>query len=93
VLHAERLDQRRKRIHPITLPIAALPDGAVVVHAGAAFTIVAGRAHRWSERGYGAAWVLDAIDGLLTPPSTLAALRAGYRPVLHPSIADAAANA
>jgi len=27
-----------------------------------------------------------SIDGLLTPPSTLMALRAGYRPALHPSI-------
>ena len=92
VLHAERLDHRRKRIHPLALPIAALPDGAVVARDGAAFTIVGGRAHRWSERGYDAAQSLDAVDGLLTPPSTLAALQAGYRPVLQPSI-DAAASA
>ena len=31
-------------------------------------------------------WKFLACDALLTPPSTLGALRAGYRPVLHPSI-------
>jgi hypothetical protein len=30
---------------------------------------------------------IPRYDTLLTPPSTLGALRAGYRPVLHPSIA------
>jgi len=90
VLHAQRLDHRRKRIRALDEPIAALPDGAVVARGGAAFTIVRGLAHRWSERGYDAGRRLDTADGLLTPPSTLAALHAGYRPVLHPSIDGAA---
>jgi hypothetical protein len=42
------------------------------------------------DTGYGAPEQLSQADGLLTPPSTLAALAAGYRPVLHPSIASAA---
>jgi hypothetical protein len=86
ILHAERLDRRRKRIHPLVVPIAELPDGAVVVRNAEAFTIVSGRAHRWTEGGYDAALRLGDADGLLTPPSTLAALHSGYRPVLHPSI-------
>ena len=49
------------------------------------FLIVAGRALQWSMAGYREA--ADAIEDamLLTPPSTLRALEAGYRPVLHPS--------
>ncbi len=34
----------------------------------------------------GRAEQLRHADGLLTPPSTLMALGAGYRPALHPSI-------
>ena len=61
-----------------------LPDGAVVSAAGEAYTIVQGRAFRWTARGYKAARGVPRIDGLLTPPSTLLAMGAGYRPVLHP---------
>ena len=88
VLHSERLDHRRKRIHPLTMPITALPDGAAVVHDDAAFIIAQGRAFRWSEHGYEPLQHLAHADGLLTPPSTLQALRAGYRPALHPAIAQ-----
>ena len=44
-----------------------------------------GRALLWSPAGYHKA--RDAIKDamLLTPPSTLRALSAGYRPVLHKS--------
>src|ERR1700722_19997036 len=31
VLHAERLEQGRKRVHPIPSPAAELPDGTVIV--------------------------------------------------------------
>ena len=86
VLHSERLDHRLKRVHPLVMPIADLPDGAVVVHRDAAFTIVRGQGHRWSKHGYDSARQLAHADGLLTPPSTLNAMRAGYRPLLHPAI-------
>lgn len=86
VLHSERLDHRLKRVHPLVMPIADLPDGAVVVHRDAAFTIVRGQGYRWSEHGYDSAQQLAHADGLLTPPSTLNAMRAGYRPLLHPAI-------
>jgi hypothetical protein len=83
VLHGERLERGRKRLHP--LPMARLPDGAMVQRGEESFLIVQGRALRWSMAGYQKAdgEVSDAM--LLTPPSTLRALRAGYRPVLHPS--------
>jgi hypothetical protein len=89
VLHRERLERGRKRIHPITGPVAALPDGAMIVVAGSAFTLRSGQAHRWTNVGYAPAERLGHADGLLTPPSTLLALSVGYRPVLHPKITQA----
>lgn len=81
VLHAERLRGREKRLHP--LPSGDLPQGVVVAAGDAAF-LWAGRWLRWSPDGYAGA-AAPEFDGMLTPPSTCAALRAGYRPVLHPT--------
>ena len=88
VLHRERLEGGRKRLHPIPAPLAALPDGTVICVGAEAFTLRAGLAHRWTQEGYAPARRLQQADRLVTPPSTLRALQAGYRPVLHPSIAD-----
>jgi hypothetical protein len=87
VLHEERLDHGRKRLHAMPGDVGELPDGAVIAAAGEVCTIVRGRAFRWSKQGYQAAPEISRADGLLTPPSTLLLLRAGYRPVLHPAIA------
>ena len=89
ILHRERVDGRAKRRHPLTAPPDTLPDGAMVAAGEDAYLITTGKAHRWSFGGY-AATTLPAIDALLTPPSTLNALRAGYRPVLDPSVGEAA---
>jgi len=86
VLHAERLDRGRKRVHPIPGPVDELPDGTVIAAEGQAYTIAQGRAFRWTERGYEAAPQIPRAAGLLTPPSTVSALRAGYRPALHPDV-------
>jgi hypothetical protein len=86
ILHDERLEHGRKRVHQIPAPVPSLPDGAVVVAAGSAFTLSSGLAHRWTNEGYDPPVPLHSADGLLTPPSTLMALGAGYRPVLHQSI-------
>ena len=85
-LHAERLERGHKRVHGIPGPVGELPDGAVITAAGAAFTLARGHAFRWTEEGYRAAQQFPRADGLLTPPSTLLAMRAGYRPVLHPDL-------
>lgn len=87
VLHAERLDHGRKRLHALPGAVAELPDGAVIAAAGQAYTLAGGSAFRWTARGYAAAGRTPRVDALLTPSSTLGALRAGYRPVLHPDIA------
>ena len=53
--------------------------------ARSSFLIVQGRALKWSPAGYTrAASALDRAM-LLTPPATVRAFAAGYRPVLHPS--------
>ena len=85
VLHRERLDRGRKRLHPLPMPLTRLPDGAMVQAGDESYLIVRGRALQWSMAGYRKA--KGAIDEakLLTPPSTLRAFGAGYRPVLHPS--------
>jgi hypothetical protein len=46
---------------------------------------VQGRALPWSVAGYDAPRDDITAPLLLTPPSTLRALRAGYQPVLHPT--------
>src|SRR5262249_7902504 len=85
-LHAERLERRRKRVHPIPGRVGELPDGTVIAAAGAAYTLARGRAFCWTEQGYREARQFPPADGLLTPPSTVLAIRAGYRPVLHPDL-------
>ena len=85
VLHRERLDGRSKRLHPLPMPPEKLPDGAMLQQGNESFLIVQGQAHAWSPAGYRATQTALDEAMLLTPPSTLRALSAGYRPVLHPS--------
>jgi hypothetical protein len=84
-LHRERLSGGRKRLHARIVPLQELPDGAMLQDGNESYLIVQGRALLWSPAGYLKAQT--AIQGamLLTPPSTLRALSAGYRPVLHGS--------
>jgi len=91
VLHRERLDRGSKRLHPLPMPLNELPDGTMVQTGEDSYLIASGRPLLWSPAGYHRAE--RAIEGamLLTPPSTLRALGAGYRPVLHPSAMAATA--
>ena len=85
VLHRERLDRGKKRLHPLPMPVAELPDGAMVQTGAESYLIVRGRALHWSMAGYRKASAAIDDARLLTPPSTLRAISAGYRPVLHVS--------
>jgi hypothetical protein len=90
VLHAERLDGRRKRRH--SLPIDALPDGAMLALPGdpeAVFALRGESLLRWTPDGYGDARARPRgiLVEVLTPPSILAVLTHGYRPRWHPSAA------
>lgn len=88
VLHAERLERGRKRLHPLPRPVDQLPDGTMVQASGESYLVANGRTLHWSFAGYDRADVTDQAL-LLTPPSTVRAFAAGYRPVLHPSAAAA----
>jgi len=86
VLHRERLASGKK-LHPLPTIIEKLPDGTMVQDGDDSFLIAKGRALKWSPAGYTKA--TRALDNakLLTPPSTVRAFAAGYRPALHPSAA------
>jgi hypothetical protein len=85
-LHAERLEGRVKRRH--RLAIEDLPDGAFVTFDGReAFAVRGSRLLRWTPSGYDDVRSRPArgeVD-VLTPPSILAVLAAGYLPLWHPS--------
>jgi hypothetical protein len=85
VLHAERLDGRAKRLHLLSGRMDALPDGAMVSAGEIAYVITGKAVLCWTPAGYRTAPAPEDVR-LLTPPSTLRALAAGYRPVLHPDI-------
>lgn len=79
-LHSERIVRgtHRRRIH--AMPWADLPDGAFVqLETGPA--VVAGESLvEWTHEGYGArrARAARGRARVITPPSSVAALRAGY---------------
>jgi hypothetical protein len=85
VLHRERLDRGKKRLHALPMPLRRLPDGAMLQQGNESYLIVQRRALSWSPSGYRNAQNALQDARLLTPPSTLRALAAGYRPVLHES--------
>jgi hypothetical protein len=85
-LQAERLDGRAKRTHD--MPFGALPDGAMVALDGAAYALKDGHLLRWSESGYVGRFPRPrGTATVLTPPSILAVLAAGYGPQWHGSAA------
>ncbi|HTT52326.1 MAG TPA: hypothetical protein VMH35_13070 [Streptosporangiaceae bacterium] len=86
VLHRERVDRaRRQRTH--SAPTGELPDGVLIRVRGTAGLLLAGRLRPWSFQGYRAPLrgPLPAEAEVLTPPSTVAAIAAGYQPMVHPS--------
>jgi hypothetical protein len=80
-LHGERVEDRRKRLSRTRL--GELPDGAMIARAGKAYAVRSGALLRWSFAGYGEPEPLEpkAVVDVLTPPSTVAALKGGYRPL------------
>jgi len=84
-LHHERLDHGQKRLHPLPIPLDQLPDGAMVQQREESFLVSGGKLFVWSPAGYVRAAREPRDAMLLTPPSTLRALIAGYQPMLHPT--------
>ncbi|MDH7795285.1 MULTISPECIES: hypothetical protein [unclassified Beijerinckia] len=94
VLHGERLEgegrgkhkRKSKRLHVLPAAIAALPDGVMVRDGDVDYAVVGGRPWVWSPRGYRRSETELSRPFMLTPPSTVRAMVAGYRPVLHSSL-------
>ena len=92
VLHTQRVVSRTRQ--QVTRPARAgdLPDGAMVRRGDEIGLLGRGALRPWTFTGYGEPVVIppDTAVDLLTPPASVAALRAGYRPRLHPSAHSAA---
>ena len=85
VLHHERRLAGRARVTYIA-PLRELPDGVFIARDGEPWLVHAGGLSRWTPAGYtGRTDRLDGPAAVLTPRATVAAMRAGYRPLLHPS--------
>jgi hypothetical protein len=77
-----------------TAAVSCLPTGAMVVLDGDPHLVVDGHVRPWSFTGYGPAREAPAQPlVVLTPPPTVAALRAGYRPAGNDVTADGAVAA
>jgi hypothetical protein len=84
VLHAQRLDGKRKRTHQ--RKVETLPDGAMVALDGNAYAVRGKRLLRWTPRGYGGSRPRPRGNmEVLTPPAMLKVLRRGYAPQWHRS--------
>ncbi len=86
VLHRERVDRRRRQLTH-QAPVGELPDGVMIRAGGRTGLFLAGQLRPWSFHGYGppTGVPLPDVVGVLPPPSIVAAIAAGYRPLLHPS--------
>lgn len=88
-LHRERLASGGLPVAVERSELEELPDGAMVFQNGSCFAKHDGRLLAWTFRGYGDAWHYAELAGfdiwLATPAMTIAALKAGYSPVWHPS--------
>lgn len=86
-LHAERAISRRFEQRRHHADLAILPDGAIILADGTPKLVRADRLHPIAPDGYGPPERRPTSGRvtLLTPPTSVAALRGGYRPTLHPS--------
>lgn len=88
-LHEERLASGGS-LRPLDRAMfEALPDGAMIAKGKRCFAKHRGTLRPWSFGGYGEAAAPGDCAGmkLITPATTIAALRDGYLPQWHPSIA------
>jgi len=85
-LHSERVTRRREKV-TFTERLAELPVGTFVVHNGHPHLLNGSRLLPWQASGYRESIRVanSTRVHVLTPYSTVAVLRAGYNPLLHPS--------
>ena len=82
ILHAERLNKRQKRLH--TASFETLPDGAFVVVDDTPHLVTHSHLFPYKIGSYGLPRPRPTGPAqVLTPPSLVEILRAGYRPTRH----------
>jgi hypothetical protein len=86
-LHSERLvpGTHRRRLHSMSW--SGLPNGTFALLDGAPFLVLGNEVVKWGAAGYGEHRLRPA-DGraeVITPPATVAVLRAGYPVQIDPS--------
>lgn len=85
-LHAQRVEPRTRRKMTRAAVAGGLPAGTMISSAGTLGLWCDEMMLPWSLDGYRAPVAVTAPEvTLLTPPSIVAALRAGYQPLVHPS--------
>jgi hypothetical protein len=89
-LHAERVDPRTRGHLLHEAPLDELPYGAYVLRDGRPFLVIGGELLRWTSAGYDVRVPRPARapTTLITPPSLVEVLRAGWRPLVplfHPT--------
>jgi hypothetical protein len=89
-LHAERVDPRTRGHLLHEAPLDELPDGAYVLRDGRPFLVIGGELLRWTSAGYDVRVPRPARarTTLITPPSLVEVLLAGWRPLVplfHPT--------
>ena len=87
-LHTERAIPRKFTQKHHHLPVADLPDGAIILERDQPKLLMGHHMFAVAPGGYGPSEPIPSGQAnVLTPPSSLRALRNGYRPKLHPSLA------
>ena len=89
-LHAQRFDAKTREQRHHDAQLADLPDGALVLRAGVPALVLGDELLRWTPAGYDDREQRRAGESavVITPPSLVAVLRAGWEPavpLLHPS--------
>ena len=89
-LHTERVEPATRAQRRHDAPLDELPDGTFVLHDGEPWLLRGAELLRWTPAGYAQRLPRprDEEALLLTPPSLVAVLRAGWEPLvplLHPS--------
>lgn len=86
ILHQERWLSSSKKPNILNSDeISMLPDGVMMTIAGGAYAVKGGKLLLWNFEGYRTAPKPRGTINLLTPHSTIAALRNGFLPVWHSS--------
>ncbi len=83
-LHLERIDRATRRQKTWSCHLDDLPDGTFVAWEGAPHLVLGNRFFPWRHSEYTAAIPRPAAEvTVLTPPTSVRTLAAGFRPTLH----------